>query len=104
MAQGCLNQMQMTASEAILDEFGEELSDRLFSLMRQISTLPVETRFRYALHVASNLVEGVGLAGATRIESRVLADLLLIATQLDELSIAIKIDAPSAPMPHLRLC
>jgi hypothetical protein len=96
--------MHMTASEAILSEFGEELSDRLFSLMREISALPVEARFRYALHVASNLVEGVGLAGATRIESRVLADLLLIATQLDELSCAIKVDPESTPVPHLRLC
>lgn len=96
--------MHMTASDAIVSEFGEELSDRLFSLMREISILPVEARFRYALHVASNLVEGVGLAGAARIESRVLADLLLIATQLDELSIAIKVDEASAPVSHLRLC
>ena len=96
--------MHTTVHETAGDEFSEELNDRLFSLMRGISDLPIEARFRYALHVASNIVEGVGLAGASRIDSRFLADLILIATQLDEMSFAIRLDASSAPASHLRLC
>lgn len=96
--------MQTTAIDAIGSEFSEELDNKLFSLMREISALPIEARFRYALHVAGNLVEGIGLAGATRIESRILADLLLIASQLDELSMTLKVDELTGPASHLRLC
>ena len=96
--------MYMTAHNPVGEDVGEELNDKLFALMREISALPVEARFRYALHVASNIVEGVGLASANRIESRVLADLLLIATQLDEISMSIRVDAPSTSEPRLRLC
>ena len=96
--------MHTTAHEQADVEVSEELNDRLFSLMRGISDLPIEARFRYALHVASNIVEGVGLAGASRIDSRFLADLILIATQLDEMSFAIRVETPSAPASHLRLC